>query len=289
MKTPALLGMAVAVALGLSVAALPVRAQEPKGKILVVLPSETVLPLRDGKTFATGYYLNELIIPVQKFAAAGYQIVFTNPKGNRPSVDPLSVSPDYFGGSKDALQAAEHFRDSLTGLSHPLPLDQVASGDLNQYKAVFVPGGPAPTIDLMANPALGKILNYFHQHAKTTALLCHGPIALLAATEHPVAEQTALRAGDLAKAGKLAANWPYRGYKMTIFSNEEERIAIENVFHTAPLIVPQQALETAGGNVSTAAAWHPHVVQDRELITGQNPASDAALAAQTLEALSTRP
>ncbi len=64
---------------------------------------------------------------------------------------------------------------------------------------------------------------------------------------------------------------------MTIFSNEEEAIAAKNVFHAEPLFFPQQALEIAGGDVSTVAAWRPNVVQDRELITGQNPGSDGAL------------
>ncbi len=272
-------------ALSAALATPPATAQPSAGKILIVLSSETVLPLQDGKTFSTGYYLNELMIPAQKFVAAGYELVFTDPKGNVPSVDPMSVSPDYFGGSKDTMEAASRFGEGLTGLSHPLRLSQVANGDLSQYKAVFVPGGPAPTIDLMADPALGKILRYFHQHNRTTVLLCHGPIALLAATRDPAHEQAALRAGKLDEARKLAAGWPYKGYRMTIFSNEEENIAIENVFHAAPLIIPQQALATAGGDVATVTAWKPNVVRDRELITGQNPGSDAALMDVVLPAL----
>jgi hypothetical protein len=67
--------------------AIPAIAQTPpsKGKVLIVLSSESILPLKDGKTFTTGYYLNELIIPAQRFAAAGYELVFADPKGNRPA------------------------------------------------------------------------------------------------------------------------------------------------------------------------------------------------------------
>jgi putative intracellular protease/amidase len=169
-------------------------AQTPaaKGKVLVVLSSESILPLKDGKTFETGYYLNELIIPAQRFTASGYELVFANPKGNRPAVDQASISPDYFGGSKATLDDALKF-------------------------------------------------------------------------------QASLRAGDLARAKKLAAIWPYRGYHMTIFSNDEEEQAAKNVFHADPQFLPAQALENAGGNVSTVPAWQPQAVQDRELITGQNP------------------
>jgi len=254
-------------------------AQDPasKGKVLIVLSSASELPLKDGKSFSTGYYLNELIVPAERFAAAGYELVFANPNGDTPSVDKLSVSPDYFGGSKDKLNEALSFQASLDGLKHPHTLRSVAAGNLNQYAAVFVPGGPAPMIDLMADRDLGRILTYFHAHAKTTVLLCHAPIALLSTTPDPNAEQAALRAGDLAGARRLAARWPYQGYRMTIFSNEEEGQAATNVFHAEPQFLPAQALENAGGKVATVAAWHSQVVQDRELITGQNPFSDAAM------------
>ncbi len=36
---------------------------------------------------------------------------------------------------------------------------------------------------------------------------------------------------------------------------------------------PQAALEQAGLRFSAAKLWQPHMVVDRELITGQNPAS----------------
>jgi putative intracellular protease/amidase len=274
-----------AAALGLALLCGPAEAQQPKGKILIVLSSESELPLKGGATYRTGYYLNELIVPAQKFAEAGFELVFADPKGNAPSVDAGSISKDYFGGSKAELEAAQRYQATLTGLSHPITLRQVSKSDLGQYKAIFVPGGPAPMIDLMANSDLGSILSYFHQHNKMTVLLCHGPIALLAATKDPAATQAALRAGHADEARQLASNWPYRGYKMTIFSDEEEGIAAKNVFHAEPLFFPQQALEIAGSDVSAGTAWHPNVIQDRELVTGQNPGSDAALMDVVLPAL----
>ncbi len=123
--------------LGTALGASPATAQQAKGKVLVVLSSATILPLQEGKSFATGYYLNELIIPAQQFVAAGYELVFADPQGNVPSVDPMSVSPDYFGGSQAAMEAAGRFRDGLSGLSHPLRLAQVANGDLGPIQRRF--------------------------------------------------------------------------------------------------------------------------------------------------------
>jgi putative intracellular protease/amidase len=44
-------------------------------------------------------------------------------------------------------------------------------------------------------------------------------------------------------------------------------------------------LRTAGGDVSVAAPWQSYVLQDRELISGQNPFSDEALLKLLLPAL----
>ncbi len=252
-------------------------AQTSKGKILVILSSETSLPLQGGKTFSTGYYLNEVMVPVERFLEAGYEIDFADPKGNTPAVDKASVSADYFGGSKDELEKAQNLQQSLPKLAHPLRLSSVAKSDLEKYKAVFVPGGPAPMIDLMADRNLGSILRYFHTHHKTTILLCHGPIALLAATNDPARLQAALRKGDAQDVKQLSANWPYAGYKMTVFTNSEEEQAASNVFHAEPLFRPEDALRLAGGNIQNAETWQSNVVEDRELITGQNPFSDKAM------------
>jgi putative intracellular protease/amidase len=234
--------------------------------------------LKDGKTFETGYYLNELVDPAMRFKDAGYELVFANPKGNTPQVAADSINKTYFGDSEERLKAAVEFQKTIRGLDHPLTLRQAIEGGLDQYKAVFVPGGPAPMIDLMASRELGKILVYFHEHNKTTILLCHGPVALASATSDPVAYQKALRSGDVDAARKIAAGWPYVGYNMTIFSDAEEKIAAQYVFKGDPLFFPQDALQIAGGNISNAAeTWQPHAIVDRELITGQNPASDAPL------------
>ena len=51
-------------------------------------------------------------------------------------------------------------------------------------------------IDLMQDPDLGEVLRYFHVHAKPTALLCHGPIAVTAAMAEARAFRQALVEDD---------------------------------------------------------------------------------------------
>jgi putative intracellular protease/amidase len=97
-----------------------------------------------------------------------------------------------------------------------------------------------------------------------------------------------LTSGDEEAARKLAESWVYSGYRMTIFSNDEEHW-VEDTYmggRKVPFCV-NDALRIAGGKVeiSDQGIFKSHVVQDRELITGQNPPSDKALAALFVQAL----
>lgn len=94
--------------------------------------------------------------------------------------------------------------------------------------------------------------------------------------------------GDIAAAKAAAADWQYAGYRMTIFSNDEERFVEQEVLHAEVPFYVVDALETAGGLVETAGVFEPNVVEDRELITGQNPPSDHMLAARLVAALDRR-
>ena len=260
-----------------------------KGKVLVLVSSGYGLPLKDGKVYAdAGYYLNELTVPVRALMQEGYEITFANPKGNTPQLDLHSAAPDFFGGSEAKLQDYFKFRDSLTGLRNPTRiLDVIASG-LDQYDAVFVPGGHGPMEDLLDDPDAGTVMRHFHQTSKPTAVLCHGPISLLSALPNSKEFVAALAAGDAAGAREKARGWIYSGYKMTIFSTAEEQQREPVEIGGKVLFYPDFALRAAGGDVSVLAPWKSYVIQDRELISGQNPFSDQELLNHLLPALNTR-
>jgi putative intracellular protease/amidase len=157
---------------------------------------------------------------------------------------------------------------------------------LDNYAGVFVPGGQAPVVDLMQDPQMGEILRYFHDRAKPTALLCHGPIALVSAMAHAREFRAALMAGDEARAKELAKGWQYAGYKMTIFSASEEKWVENEILHGKMYFNMPQALRAAGGDViTTQVDFEPHVIVDRELITGQNPRSEHLVGENLVKAL----
>jgi putative intracellular protease/amidase len=256
-------------------------AGDSKGQILVLLSSESQMQLQDGKTLSTGYYLNEFGVPADAFISAGYELVLATPKGNAPAVDEKSVTVQYFGGSEAEMQRISKVVAAIPGIDDTLSLKEVIANGLAQYEAVFIPGGHAPLIDLANNPEVGTILKHFNAEAKPTAAICHGPIALLSAQQNPQAFQQAL----VQQSPATAANWIYAGYKMTIFSDAEETVFEGSLNGDKLQYYPGKAMQQAGGAMQYSAAWTPNVVVDRELITGQNPFSDKALADAVLAQL----
>jgi putative intracellular protease/amidase len=248
-----------------------------KGKVLVILSSLQNIPLKDGKSYATGYYLNELMIPVMSMMNAGYEPVFANPKGNKVYPDEHSLSVSLFGGDSNLYSKAIKTRDNLAGFEKPLTFETVLKQGLQNYKGIFFPGGHAPMGDLIKDEKLGRILVYFHSKQKPIALICHAPIALLSTTKAPSTYYQALVDSDSTKFNKLTTGWVFKGYKMTIFSSNEENIAEQSQLNGQMLFYPDDALSNAGGVVKTAKEWNSNVVEDRELITGQNPFSDNEL------------
>ena len=252
-----------------------------EGEVLVILSSETTMDLADGQSIETGYYLNEFGVPAKALVDAGYELVLATPKGNAPQVDKKSVSTDYFDGNEAKMQSIQRFVASLPDIKDTASLSEILAGDLSQYEAVFIPGGHAPLIDLANNPEVGEILRHFNKQGKPTAAICHGPITLLSAQVQPNSYYQAIKDGEKASAN----NWIYDGYKMTIFSDPEERVFESSLEGKKLKFYPAMAMERAGGNMAFASEWQPNVVVDRELITGQNPFSDKLLAEKLLEML----
>lgn len=274
--------LALAAALGLS--ALNAHA----ASVLVVLSDADHLDLKDGKVFPTGFYLNELMQPVKRLLNAGHQVTFATPNGLAPTLDKSSDDKMYFNNDINAWRTHRALLDKLkltSPVSSPvISLARAAQRGYGEFDAIYIPGGHAPMQDLLTSPALGQALAAFHDAGKPTALVCHGPIALLSTLPDAPAFTR-----QLAETGHAAAQrgWIYAGYRMTVISNAEEEIAKGLLPKGGAMkFYPQTALEQAGGKYSSnSEPFTSHIVTDRELITGQNPASATAVAQALLERL----
>lgn len=274
--------LALAAALGLS--ALNAHA----ASVLVVLSEADHLDLKDGKVFPTGFYLNELMQPVKRLLDAGHQVTFATPNGLAPTLDKSSDDKMYFNNDVNAWRTHRALLDKLrltSPVSSPvISLARAAQRGYGEFDAIYIPGGHAPMQDLLTSPALGQALAAFHAAGKPTALVCHGPIALLSTLPDAPAFTRQLAETGYASAQR---DWIYAGYRMTVISNAEEEIAKGLLPKGGAMkFYPQTALEQAGGKYSSnSEPFTSHIVTDRELITGQNPASATAVAQALLERL----
>ncbi len=253
--------------------------------ILVVMSDQDHLKLKGNDVYQTGFYLNELMQPVKLFLDAGHELTFVTPKGRSPSMDKVSDNVMFFGGNADSLEAHKALLNDLN-LTDPetspvISLSRVEQLGYERFDALYVPGGHAPMNDLLKDQQMGALLTHFNQNQKVTALVCHGPIALLSTLPNAAEFVTSLEAGN---STTMPQGWIYAGYNMTVFSNDEEEASKDWLGGGEMRIYPQSALVSAGGNYQQSAdIWHPNVVVDRELITGQNPASAVDVAKAILD------
>ncbi|MEV5609953.1 type 1 glutamine amidotransferase domain-containing protein [Streptomyces sp. NPDC052225] len=228
-------------------------------KILFVLTGADHWTLADGTRHPTGFWAEEAVAPYEAFKAAGHEIVVATPGGVVPTVDRGSLAPEVNGGQEGADQVTAALA-AFTELRSPIRLADVR---LDDYAAVFYPGGHGPMEDLAVDADSGRLLTLALDSGKPLGVVCHGPAALLAATRSD---------GTNAFAGRDVA----------AFTNEEE---VQGGFADRAKWLLETRLVEAGVHVEAAEPWLPHVVVDGNLVTGQNPASSAPLAAELLKKL----
>lgn len=223
-------------------------------KILMVLTSHDELGNTGRKT---GFWLEEFAAPYYVFKDAGAEITLASPAGGEPPQDPKSADRDH---QSAATERFSRDREAQAALAHTLKLSTVSPTD---YDALFYPGGHGPLWDLAEDRDSIALIETMYAEGKPVAAVCHGP--------------GVLRHARLADGSPLVT-----GKSVTGFSNAEE--AAVGLSEVVPFLVEDE-LRKAGGNYSKGADWQAHVVCDKNLITGQNPASSEPAAKAVLALL----
>jgi putative intracellular protease/amidase len=229
-----------------------------KGKIdmeiLIVLTSHDQLGDTGKKT---GFWLEEFAAPYYVLADAGAVITLASPNGGQPPLDPKSDEPD------SQTAATKRFKGDKAvqkALKNTIKLSEVSADD---YDAVFYPGGHGPLWDLAEDVSSIALIETMYSAGKPVAAVCHAPAAL----RHT-------RAPDGSPLVK--------GKSVTGFSNTEEgAVQLSDI---VPFLLEDE-LKGKGANYSKADDWHPYVMTDGNLITGQNPASSELVAKAMLDRL----
>jgi putative intracellular protease/amidase len=215
-------------------------------KVLFVVTSNRKLGDTGRKT---GVHFDELATPYYVLQDAGLEVELASPQGGEAPIDnqqPRGENP----------ANVERFLDdqyALDKLKLTKRLDQVLA---EGYLGVFMPGGHGTMWDFPNDARLGQLIANLYDAGKPVAALCHGPAAFVGATR---ADGESL----------------VKGKQVNCFSDAEERaVELENV---VPFLL-ESKLRELGGKVETADTFTEKVVEDGNLLTGQNPMSAQTLA-----------
>ena len=223
-------------------------------KVLIVLTSHGDLENTGHKT---GFWIEEFAAPYYVLADAGVQITLASPRGGQPPIDPKSEMADSQTKATRRFDSDGALKEKL---AHTIKLSEIKVED---YDAVFYPGGHGPLWDLANDKTSIALIETFYAQKKPVAFVCHAPGALVKA--------------------KLPNGEPLvNGKEVTGFSNTEE--AAVQLTKVVPFLLEDE-MKKLGGLYSKGADWGSYVKVDGLLITGQNPASSEAAANALLNLL----
>jgi putative intracellular protease/amidase len=223
-------------------------------KILIVLTSHSSLGNTGEKT---GFWIEEFAAPYYVLADAGAVITIASPLGGQPPVDPKSEAADA------QTPATKRFYSDLNAIDKVANTIKLSKIKVDDYDAVFYPGGHGPLWDLANDTHSIALIEGFYNTQKPVAFVCHAPAALI---------------NVKAENGEPLV----KGKKVTGFSDtEEEAVGLSKV---VPFLLEEE-LKKLGAHYNKGADWSSYTEQDGLLITGQNPASSEAVAKLLLKTL----
>jgi putative intracellular protease/amidase len=202
----------------------------------------------------TGVWLEDLAAPYFILKDSGDYITVASPSGGQIPLDSKSQSIQAITENtkrfhQDA-QAMYHF-------SHSLPLNEIKT---EEFDLLFLVGGFGTMWDFPDNKWLNQIIHNFYHQQKPIGLVGHAVVALISLTTKDME--------------------PFvKGLKLTAFSDHEQQAA---GLHEDPPFSLESALVTLGAIYSKGDDFKNYVVSDRNIITGQNPASAIETAIQTI-------
>jgi len=220
-------------------------------KILIPVTNHATLGYTDQEN---GTYSPELTHALAVFIAAGVDYEIASINGGKAPLYGTDIEGD---SVNDTLLANEEFQNKI---NNTIPVSQLTIED---YAAVFYPGGFGLLSDLANNQDFARLSAKHYENGGIIAAVCHGPAGLLPIT---------LSNGD-----KLLANKSVTGF------TREEEIDF-GTLNDVPFLLEESLARTAG-RYSKVQPWNVFVVEDERVITGQNPASAHDVAAALVKQL----
>ncbi len=212
---------------------------------------KVLIPVTNHSTLGTtgqenGTYSPELTHVVHVLNQEGIDYDLASIKGGEVPVYGKDVEGDEVN---DSILADPDF---VNRLANTLAVSEV---NINDYSAVFYPGGFGLLSDLAENPDFAKLSAEHYENGGVIAAVCHGPAALL-----PI---------ELSNGEPLLASKSVTGF------TREEEIDYDTIEHIPFLL--EEALARKAARYNKVQPWGEFVIEDGRVITGQNPASAHAV------------
>jgi len=221
-------------------------------KILIPVTNHATL----GDTDQTnGTYSPEITHAIHVFMENGIEYDIASIKGGKAPLYGTDIEDD---SVNDNVLADEGFQNRI---NNTIPVTQI---NIDDYDAVFYPGGFGLLSDLATDKAFAALSATHYENGVIIGAVCHGPAGLLPIT---------LSSGEPLLATK----------SVTGFTREEE--IDYGTINDVPFLLEESLARTAA-RYSKVQPWGEFVIEDGRLITGQNPSSAHAVGKAIVKQLS---
>lgn len=218
--------------------------------ILILLTNQATMGNTDERN---GTYAPELTHALHEFMEAGYRYDLASINGGQAPIYGEEADDDI----NKSILANDEFNSRLNNTR------RVSEIKIEDYDAIFYPGGFGLLWDLAEDKATATVAATLFESGGVIGAVCHGPAGLLPITLSD---------------GKSILE----GANVTGFTREEEIDfgTIEKI----PYLL-EESLTRKAGRFSKVGPWLENVITEDRLITGQNPASAAGVAKAMIERL----
>jgi len=210
-----------------------------------------LIPVTNHATLGTttqdnGTYSPELTHALHVFLAAGLEYDIASIKGGKAPLYGTDIEGDAINST---ILNNEEFQNRI---NNTIPVSQI---NIDDYDAVYYPGGFGLLSDLVNNEDFAKLSAKHYEDGGILSAVCHGPAALLPIT--------------LSNGEKLLTNKSVTGF------TREEEIDFSTI-DDVPFLL-EESLARNAARYSKVQPWGVFVIEDERVITGQNPSSATAV------------
>ena len=204
--------------------------------------------------YRTGLWLGELTHFLDAVDPSGFLCDIASPFGGYVPIDPESLMLQELGHAV-GLGGPVHKRyEDRAFMDRLKDTMRVADADVAKYDAIYMTGGHGVCFDF-DSPDLANLTAEFWEAGKVVSAVCHGPAGLLEV--------------------KVGGEYLVKGKNVTGFSWAEEGLAKRE--KAVPYNLEEELKKRGAKYGKATLPFVSHVVEDGRLVTGQNPASAAAV------------